>query len=881
MPLMRLFHVVRSRLRAVFHSRALDRELDEELRYHVERSIEANVARGLTPDDARRAAWLAIGGIERRKEECRDTRRVGLLHDLQQDVRYAIRTLRRAPSFTLAALLTLTLGIGASVAVFSVVNGVLLRPLPFPEADRLLLVAMSPRNPFIREPMLSDRNYLALREHDRAFQHLASYSKANANLTNAGEPAVIAIAGVTPEFFPALGVPAALGRVFLPDEGAKGGEPVVVLSDRLWRGRFAADGSVVGRQVTLDGVQHLVVGVMPAGFDFPARIEAWTARTIVIDGGNSFMFPAFGRLKAGISIAEARAQYDAIIARLPQQPDANRAAWQIGLLPLKESVIAKIRRPLQLFAGAVVCVLLIACANVANLLLARAANREHEIGVRAALGATRARLVRQLLTESSLLALAGGALGLLLAQWSVPALLALAPEGRIPRMEMIRTDAWVVAFAIAAALATGLTFGLVPALRATRRQLTDSSLAPGVRTFGGGRERLRAVLAVSEIALALVLLAGAGLMLRSFVLLRAVDSGFNTSNTLAVNLELPGSVYATPEKLRVFHQDLLARLDTVPDIVSAGWVNWLPLGTMHLKGDFRIEGLDVEPGIDVDKPAISEGYFRAMGIQLLRGRDFEPRDTASSLPVAIVSRSAARLIDPSGDATGKRVALRGNPRADEWLTIVGVVDDVKQWGPSQESRPAIYQHYQQVQQPMFLRHVSYVVRTSSEPLRAVPAIRAALRAVDRDQPATSIVLMDDLLASATAEPGFIARLLGAFASLAVVLALIGTYGVLAYSVAQRTHELGLRLALGARASAILWMVLRRTLLLTAAGVALGVVGAVLTTRFLGTFLFETTPTDPATFAAVTIAIFVAALAAGWVPARRATRVDPLVALRHE
>lgn len=370
-------------------------------------------------------------------------------------------------------------------------------------------------------------------------------------------------------------------------------------------------------------------------------------------------------------------------------------------------------------------------------------------------------------------------------------------------------------------------------------------------------------------------------MLRSFVLLRAVDSGFNTSNTLAVNLELPGSVYATPEKLRVFHQDLLARLDTVPDIVSAGWVNWLPLGTMHLKGDFRIEGLDVEPGIDVDKPAISEGYFRAMGIQLLRGRDFEPRDTASSLPVAIVSRSAARLIDPSGDATGKRVALRGNPRADEWLTIVGVVDDVKQWGPSQESRPAIYQHYQQVQQPMFLRHVSYVVRTSSEPLRAVPAIRAALRAVDRDQPATSIVLMDDLLASATAEPGFIARLLGAFASLAVVLALIGTYGVLAYSVAQRTHELGLRLALGARASAILWMVLRRTLLLTAAGVALGVVGAVLTTRFLGTFLFETTPTDPTTFAAVTIAIFVAALAAGWVPARRATRVDPLVALRRE
>jgi putative ABC transport system permease protein len=543
----RWYLILSRRVRAVFRGRALDLELDEELRYHFERSVEANLARGLPSDAARREALLALGGIEQRKEECRDTRRVRVFHDVLSDVRYAVRGLRHSPAFSIPALVTLTLGIGVSVAVFSVIYGVLLRPLPFPEPHRLLLVAISPRSPFIREPVLSDRNFIALREHDRAFEHLATYTKFNGNLTNAGEPVVLSVAGVSDWFFPALGIAPELGRIFFPGEGAKGREPTMIIAERLWRSRFEADRSVIGRQVTLNGIGHVIIGVMPATFDFPAKVDAWTPQEVRLDPGNSFMNPVFGRLRHGVGIDEARAQFDAIIPSLPQQPDANRASWQIGLLPLKESVVASVRRPLQVFAGAVILVLLIACANVANLLLVRAAHRQHELAVRTALGASRGRLIRQFLTESTVLALIGGFLGLLVTRWTVPALLTLAPEGRIPRVEMIQIDGWVVLYALAASLATGTVFGLLPALRFTRGRATDS-LGPGVRRFGGGQERLRTILVVSEIALALVLLTGAGLMLRSVILLRSVDPGFDAANVITLNLELPQSVYSTPEK---------------------------------------------------------------------------------------------------------------------------------------------------------------------------------------------------------------------------------------------------------------------------------------------------------------------------------------------
>jgi predicted permease len=870
------------RLRSLVRGAALDRELDEELQYHLDRLVEANLARGLAPDAARREAVLAVGGVEQRKEECRDTRRVRLLEDLLQDLRYAVRTLRRAPAFTAAAVLTLSLGIGATVAMFTVVNGVLMRPLPFPEPERLHLVSLSPKHFVMHEPGMMDRTYVAFREADRTFQNLAAFTTYQGNLTRAGDPVVIPVGHVTTEFFDALAVKPAIGRTFLPGDGRDGVEPAVVLSDQLWRARFGADPAIVGKPVTLNAIRHTVAGVMPAGFEFPAKTAAWTAHAMKLAQGNSMMFPVLGRLKPGITIEQASAAFDATIDSLPGGPSRDeRAKWNVALLPLKELVVGNIRRPLQVFASAVVLVLLIACANVANLLLARASGREREIAVRAALGAGRRRLIRQLLTESAVLALIGAALGTLLARWAVPMLLALAPEGRIPRTEMIAIDGSVIAFAIAVAVVTGAVFGLAPALRLTRRRFAGS-LLPGGRSVLRGHEGFRAALVVGQIALALVLLTGASLMVKSFLRLRAVDTGFRTDNVVRLSVELPESVYATAPRLHTFHHEMLARLSALPGVAAAGSVNWLPLDNTFISGDFRIAGHTERPGYDVVKPAVSPGYFRAMGIPILRGREFTEQDTDSSLGVAIVSRTVARTMDPSEDVIGRQVSLwRAADKTQIWATVVGVVDDIKQVGPSQKSWPAVYQPYPQVSRSFFLSNMTYVIRTESDPLAVVPAVRNVLRTVDKDQAATAIALMADLLDRATAEPAFYARLLGTFAVLAVALAFVGTYGVIAYAVAQRNHEIGLRMALGARGASVVWLVIRRTLLLGAAGVIVGTGAAWLATRLLTTVLFEITPTDPATFTAVALIVFIAALLAGAIPARRATRVDPLVALRHE
>ena len=881
MPFERWLHVLTMRVRALFGSRALDDDLDEELRWHVDRLIQANIERGMSPERARRAALVAMGGVQQRKEECRESRGIRLVDECWQDVRYAIRSLSHARAFSLAAIATLTLGIGASVAVFAVVNGVLLRPLPLPQADRIYLVAMSPPNRFGIPAALTDHNYAAMHERDNPFARLATFGTFDGGLVGGADPIVVRAGSVTTEFFDVLGVPPLYGRTFNADDGKAGVEPTIVLSDALWREHYAGDVSVLGRELTLNGVRRVVIGIMPPGFQFPARVEAWTPQVVRLSAGNSLMFPVIGRLKPGITIGQARAQFDSIRRDLPQQPPADASAWTIGLIPLKELLVGNVRRPLSIFAGAVIFVLLVACANVAHLLLARGSHRRRELAVRVALGATRSRLVRQLLVESAILALAGGVAGLLVAHWTVPALLALAPGGRIPRLEAIRIDGWVLAFAFGASLLTALTCGLIPALRATRARTSESLLPTAGRTFGAGQDRLRRTLVIGEIALALVLLAGAGLLLKSFLRLQAVETGFDTRHVVTLNLDLPEATYPEAPRLHVFHRDLLDRLRKVPGVTAVGLVNWRPLGTMHMNGDFTVEGTGGEADFLVDKPTVSGGYFAAMGIRLVRGREFDSRDSATGAPVAIVSRTVAKYLDPSENVLGRRVTLQSQPRAEDWLTIVGVVDDVRQYGPSQASRPAIYKPFEQVSQRFFLSHVSYVLRTSSDPRGPIPALRSALRDTDRNQAASSIALMDDVMFLATAEPRFHTRLLGTFAVLALILAAVGVYGVLAYAVAQRTHEIGVRMALGARAAAVLWMVLRSTLWMGAAGVVLGSAGAFAVTRLLTPFLFETTPTDLATFAAVAGTMFSAALAAGAIPARRATRIDPLAALRHE
>ena len=882
MPFDRWLHVLTMRVRALSRSRALDDDLDEELRWHVEHLVDANIERGMSPEVARRAALVAMGGVQQRKEQCREVRGINLVEQCAQDVRYAVRSLRHAPAFTLAAIGTLTLGIGASVAVFAVVNGVLLRPLQLPEPDRLYLVAMSPRNTFLNQPVLSDHNYVALRDRNRTFASLATFSTFAGNLVGAGDPVVIKAGNVTTGFFDVLGVAPVLGRTFTEGDAKIGAEQTIVLSDALWRERYGAQASVVGSEVSLNAVRRVVVGVMPAGFQFPEDVEAWTPQEVHTRDGNSLMFPVIGRVKPDVTIEQAQAQFETIQRELPEQPASDGTPWTVGLIPLKELLVGQVRRPLTIFAGAVLVVLLVACANVAHLLLARGSHRRRELAIRVALGATRSRLVRQLLVESASLALAGGAAGLLFAHWSVPALLALAPGGRIPRLEMIRIDTWVMAFAFGVSLVTALTCGLIPALRATAARTPDSLQPGAARSFGAGQERLRRTLVVAEIAIALVLLAGAGLLVKSFIRLRAVDPGFDPRHAITLNLDLPEATYPEASRLQAFHRDLLARLRAVPDVTAVGLVNWRPLGNMHISGDFSAEGRDAEPDFLVDKPAVSGGYFAAMGIRLIRGREFDSRDHATGAPVAIVSRSVARYIDRSEEVVGRRVSLQRVSGPNDWVTIVGVVEDVRQYGPAQATRPAIYKPFEQVHHTFFLNHMSYVLRTSSsDPGRAIPALRAALRAADKNQAATSIARMDDVMFLATAEPRFHTRLLGAFAVLALLLAAVGVYGVIAYSVAQRTHEIGVRMALGARATAVVWMVLRGTLLMGAAGVLLGSAGAVAATRLLTPFLFETTPTDLATFAAVAITMFAAALTAGAIPARRATRIDPLVALRHE
>jgi predicted permease len=880
MTLERWLHVLRMRLQSIVRGRALDHELDDELQFHLEHAIDERVARGMPIEEARRQALAAIGGLTARREEIRDTRRLRLAHDLWQDVRYALRTLAAARPFTLASLLTLALGIGGSVAMFTVVNGVLLRPLPFPEPDRLFAVAMSQRSMFVKAPMLSDHNYVALRDRSIGLAHLATYSTSRSALIGVGDPDVIAAAAVTADFFPALGVAPALGRAFLREDEQTGREQTIVLGSALWRSKFGGHPGVIGQTLVLDGVRRVIVGVMPDGFQFPGTTVAWIPKNVALSSGNSFLLPVFGRLAPGVTIDEARARFEAMLPALPHAPPADRTSWEIGLLPLADLLVGDVGTPMRLFAGAVLIVLLIACANVASLMLTRGAHRHREIATRTALGASRARIVRQLLTESTLLALAGGTLGLALAQWGVTALLGLAPEGRIPRESDVVLDWRVIGFAIGISLATAALFGLGPALRVTRSQ-RSSSLLPGSRAFGAGQERLRAVLAVGQIALALVLLTGAGLLIKSFVRLRAVDSGFDTRNVIAMNVQLPDATYGSAEALQAFHHQLLERLRTLPGVSAAGVVNWMPLGTMHLHGDYRIEGRQLASDPYADKPAVSDGYFEAMRIPLLRGRTFDQRDTSTSLPVAIVSRSVAKVIDPSGTAVGSRISVKSSPTPRDWLTVVGVVEDVTQWGPAKGPRPAIYQLYAQVQQAGFLNQVYYVVRTSTDPRGVVPLLRPALLSVDPKQPATSVALMDDVAAMATAEPRFHARLLTVFALAAFALAIVGTYGVLAYSVAQRLHEIGVRIALGAGSGEIVRMILTRTVILGVVGIGLGLTGAAFATTLLKTFLFQTTTTDPATFAGVTLLILASAVAAGLVPAARASRVDPLVILRHE
>ena len=877
---MTLWSRFRSWLRAAMGRSRMEREMDAELSFHIEAFAEDLARSGVPREEALRRARIEFGGIERAKEKCREARGLSLVESIVQDLRFGLRMLRKNPGFTAVAVITLALGIGANTAVFTVVNGVLLRAMPFPEAERLFLVSLTPGGgPFEWQPGVSDRDYLAFREQDQAFEQVACFTKGStANLTGAGDPAQIPVAYVTTEFFSALRTNPEIGRGFLTGEGEPGNDSVVVLSNELWKDRFAADSEILGKTIRIDGLSRTVIGIMPPGFEFPGA-KVWMPLAIRINEHNSFTRPVVGRLKPGVSPQQAQAELETFAEHQPLGPGESKKDRMAQIIPLKDLLVANIRPSLLMFAGAVAFVLLIACANVANLFLARAAGRGQEMAVRSTLGASHWRLVRQLLAESTLVSLIGGAAGILLAHWGVQALTALAPAGKVPRMEMVRIDGWVLAFTLGLSVVTGVVFGLVPAFQATGYG-ARRSLGQAARTVIGGHEGIRSVLTVSEMGLALILLTGAGLMLKSFLRLRAVNPGFSPHSVMTMTLDLPESTYTSASQIRTFHRRTLEELSRLPAVLASGAVNWIPLGQGLVMGTFQVEGGQRPRGFMVDKPCVSPSYFRAMGMPLLRGREFTESDNATAPGVAIVSQSVARTLWPGQDPLGKRISMEDEPKPEDWLTVVGVVDDVKQQGLAKNSEPAIYQPYLQVASTGFLSHMTFVVRTALPPERVAVGMRAVLRNVDKNQP-IAIASMDSLVATTTAEPQFQTRLLATFALVALALTIVGIYGVLAYAVAQRTREIGVRMALGAQSADVLQMFLRKALVLITMGITLGGAGAFALTRVLMKFLFEVKPTDVPTFATVALTLVLSSLAACYVPARRAMKADPMVALRYE
>jgi predicted permease len=811
------------------------------------------------------------------------------MQTLWQDLRYGFRTLARKPGFTIVAIIALALGIGANTAIFSVINSILLRPLAYKDPERLVTINHDYPKINLRASV-SAIGYTHYRDNAKSFESVAATTGGSFNLTGGGDPEQLNGSPVTHNFFSALGAEPRLGRLFLPEEDQPGKNKVVVLSHGFWQRRFGGDPGIVNKNITLNDESYTVVGVMPPSFQFGREIgqvvDLWTPIAFTQEqlSYNRLTFEnlfVFARLKPGVNVQQAQAELDAIAANLRREymPGADRSNWGLVTQSLSELVVGEIRRALWILMGIVGLVLLIACANVANLLLARAADRQKEMAIRTALGAGRWRVIRQLLTESALLALMGGALGLSLAWFGVNALVEVN-QVQIPRANEIGLDWRVLAFTLGVSLLTGIIFGLVPALQASKADLHETLKEGGRTGSSGARAWVRNTLVALEMALALVVLVSAGLLIRSFWRLQQVNPGFAPQNVLAMSLTLPATKYREPAQRDNFYKELLQKVRALPGVQAAGATSNLPLSGNNSSGSFRIEGRETPQGQSLphgDRWAATTDYFSTMKIPIIRGRFFDDRDTMESQPVAIIDVAMARKYWPDEDPVGKRISFQSRDNNRIWREIVGIVGHVKHRGLEGESRVQYYIPHSQAQNSF----MSLVVRTNADPASLTGVVRGAISQLDKDLPVFRVRTMEQYVIDSTAQRRFAMTLVGIFAAVALALAGVGLYGVLSYSITQRSHEIGIRMALGAQVRDVLRLVIGQGMLLALAGVVLGSAAAFLLTRLMANLLFEVTPSDPLTFVTIVFLLTLVALLACFVPARRATKVDPIEALRYE
>jgi putative ABC transport system permease protein len=872
-------------------SSRVTREVDDELRFHLDMKTKELVECGVAPDEAVRQARAQFGDIEYTRRYMNRTdrdrmvgeRRAEWTDELRQDVRFSFRQLRRNPGFTSIALITLALGIGANTAIFSVVRGVLLRDLPYAESTRLLRVVSTVDG---YQASVSPADFNDWRNQTTAFTALAASDESTVNLTGSGPAERFTQARVSANLFQLLGITPILGRAFAPGEDDKAAPRVVILSYGLWRSRFGADPTVVGKQIVLDGFATEVVGVAPVEMRYPSPVDMWlttrfTAQDFSDSRRGSRWIDVVGRLAPGMSEARAQSDIATIARRLELQDPRHNAGYGARVIPLRDEMVGRVRAPLIILLAAVGLVMLIACANVASLLLGRTAAREAELAVRTALGAGRGRLVRQLLTESVCLAVLGGALGLGLAVWGTRLLLALAPSD-LPRLYDVRVDALVLMFTLGATAVAALVFGAIPAWQAHMGRLA-STLREGNRGSRSrpGSSRTRGMLVISEITLALMLLAGAGLLIRSFAELRDVDPGFDPSQLATFTVTLSPVKYGTLDQQAAFTSALVDRVRRIPGVDSTGVTFGLPLSGAGFVLSFDVIGRTAPPPNAEPRAQVrvaSAGYFGTMSIPLKRGRLFTAADRAGAPLVLLISEETARLFFPGEDPIGRRIQFgwtRGGTRlAGE---IVGIVGDVRQHSLSGDRTAHAYVAYEQWP----LDEVTVVMRSHTDPTAALRTAQGIVTSLDRDLPVYDAFTLESLVSRSLGQPRFYLLLLSVFAALAVVLAAVGIYGVMAYTVQQRTREIGIRIALGASTDRVVAMVVWRGLVLAIVGVVLGTAGAFAVTRVLRSLLFGVSEHDPLTFFGVAVLLGIVALVASWLPARRAARVDPLAAMRAE